>query len=336
MSRSVRTIALTAIAAASMLVGPVPLTQAAAPREAPAGDAVRVATFNVMKSTGAKGRWSWAKRRKKMVRAVASASPDVLLVQEANTQKWRSRRHIEDVAGLLAGIGYRIASTDYDSCTAGCTRGAHIFYNPSRMAPVAPPTGLPAAGMLGISQIAAVDFGGTQDRNAAWAFLAPRGSARTTLYVSVHLPSLKTAHEEALRVAVASQLRPWANSLIASSGLPSVELVIGGDLNSYQARQPNGAQQILANAGLVDAWAAPVRVNANFGTVNYTPKTRKYKGFPPRPYFYKYEPTRIDYVFSSVLPQRHEVVLNLTKKGKFRNKFRASDHNMVMVDLPLR
>ncbi len=46
--------------------------------------------------------------------------------------------------------------------------------------------------------------------------------------------------------------------------------------------------------------------------------------------------TRIDYIFSTATPLRHEVVLKLRRNGKFRNAYRASDHNMVMVDLLLR
>ena len=115
-----------------------------------------------------------------------------------------------------------------------------------------------------------------------------------------------------------------------------MNLVIGGDFNSYQRRQPHGAQQVLADAGLIDGYSAPVKVNGNYSTVNYTPKTRKFKGFPPRPYFYARNTTRIDYIFSSVAPRRHEVVLHLTGNGLFDNAYRASDHNMVMVDLPLR
>ena len=72
------------------------------------------------------------------------------------------------------------------------------------------------------------------------------------------------------------------------------------------------------------------------GTVNYTPKHRKYKGFPPRPLRYQGNPTRIDYVFSTVAPLRHEVVVRLTSRGRFDDRYRASDHNMVMVDLPVR
>ena len=79
-----------------------------------------------------------------------------------------------------------------------------------------------------------------------------------------------------------------------------------------------------------------MKVNGNYSTVNFPPKTSKYKGFPPRPYFYGRDTTRIDYIFATVAPHRHEVVLHLTAKGTFDNAYRASDHNMVLVDLPLR
>jgi endonuclease/exonuclease/phosphatase family metal-dependent hydrolase len=320
-----------------LLPGVSGAAQAAVATSAPAGNAVRVATYNVMKVKGGKGAFEWVNRRGALVNTVASTMPDVLAVQEVNTQLWQGVRHVDDVVGLLAPLGYQIASADYEGCTIGCTRGAHVFFTPQSMH-LTPPTNssVPAAGMTGLSVIAGVPFGLIQDRNASWAFLTPNGSSRTTLYVSVHLPTQKTPQAEALRVAVATRLRPWANELIAQSGLAAVEVVIAGDFNSYQKRQPNGAQQILTNAGMVDGFAAPELVNANYGTVNYTPKTKKFKGFPPAPYFYSRNPTRIDYVFSTVAPLRHEVVLRVTPDGRFDNAYRASDHNMVMVDLPLR
>jgi endonuclease/exonuclease/phosphatase family metal-dependent hydrolase len=336
MYRSVRTLAVAAATAMSLLAGGVTAAQASAPMSVPADDAIRVATYNVMKTTRLAKKWSWSKRRQALVNTVRDSAPDVLLVQEANTQRWGGSTHLEDVRGLLGGLGYQIASSDYTQCTAWCTRGAHVFFNSSRMALTAPLTGAPAAGMAGMSTIAGVDFGGTQDRNVAYAFLTPLGSTRTTLYISTHLPTEKTAEGERLRVAVASALRPWADALIAGSGLGGVHIAIGGDFNSYERRQPYGAQAVLANSGLIDGFVAPVKVNANYSTVNITPKTRKFKGFPPRPYFYKQNTTRIDYIFSTVPAQRHEVVLRLTAKGTFDNRYRASDHNMVLVDLPLR
>jgi endonuclease/exonuclease/phosphatase family metal-dependent hydrolase len=333
---SMRTFAVAAATAMSLLAGGVTAAQASAPTSAPADDAIRVATYNVMKTTRLAKKWSWSKRRQALVNTVRASAPDVLLVQEANLQRWGGATQLDDVRGLLGGLGYQITSTDYTQCTAWCTRGAHIFFNPSRMALVPPLTGAPAAGMAGMSTIAGVDFGGTQDRNVSYAFLAPLGGSRATLFISAHLPTEKTAEGERLRVAVASALRPWADALIAGSGLSGVHITIGGDFNSYERRQPYGAQSVLSNSGLIDAFVAPVKVNANYSTVNYTPKTRKYKGFPPRPYFYKQNTTRIDYIFSTVPAQRHEVVLHLTAKGKFDNNYRASDHNMVLVDLPLR
>jgi endonuclease/exonuclease/phosphatase family metal-dependent hydrolase len=332
----VRNFAVATAATMSLLAGTASVAQANVPSSAPADGAIRVATYNIMKTTRLAAKWSWSKRRLAMVNTVRAAAPDVLAVQEANLQRWGGSTHLDDVRGLLGSLGYQIASTDYSQCTAGCTRGAHIFFNPSRMGLASMPSGARPAGMAGMSTIAQVDFGGTQDRNASYAFLTPVGSSRTTLFISAHLPTQKNAHGERLRVAVASRLRPWADALVAGSGLTGADIVITGDFNSFQRRQPYGAQQVLANSGLIDGFAAPVKVNANYSTVNYTPKTRKYKGFPPRPYYYGRDTTRIDYIFSTAPPLRHEVVLHLTAKGKFDNKYRASDHNMVLVDLPLR
>lgn len=336
MNRTMRTLLVATATVASLLAGTT--SQAAPTRPSAAADEVRVATYNILKVSGsnAKGRWAWSHRRNALVRSVEATRPDVLAVQEANTQIWHGVRHIDDVRRLLAPLGMQITSTDYDGCTPGCTRGAHLFFRTSRMKLATLPSGMAPAGMEALSVIARTGFGGIQDRNASWAFLTPTGSSRTTLYVSVHLPTQKNAHGEHLRRAVAARLKPWAVGLLNRSGLRSAELVIAGDLNSFQRRQPAGAQQILTDAGLIDGFRAPVRANEHYSTVNYTPQTRKYKGFPPRPYYYRSPTTRIDYVFSSVTPRRHEVVLFRTASGRFDNRYRVSDHNMVLVDLPLR
>ncbi len=336
MQRTLRTIAVASVTSIALLAGSA---NAAMPevdyRPPPAGDEVRVATLNVLKVLYVDGKRSWAKRRIRMKHLVAETKPDVLMVQEANTKKWRDTRHIYDVRNRMASLGYEITSTRYNDCTSYCTRGAHIFYNPERMTLVEPPNG-PAAGMLGISQIGKVKFGSVQDRNAAWAFLKPVGSSQVAFYMSVHLPTAKTTHSESLRVAVADKLRPWAEAKIAAAGMEDVEIVIGGDLNSHFKRQPLGAQYELAKDGLIDAWTAPKKKNKHYGTINKTPKTAQYLGFPPRPHYYKDEPTRIDYVFSTVPASRHEVVVHLRDSGRFRKYFKASDHNMVLVDLPLK
>jgi endonuclease/exonuclease/phosphatase family metal-dependent hydrolase len=313
-------------------VRPPPTRQAAAPR------AVRVATYNVCKSTCGKGRYSWLYRRGALLNQVRWTDPDVLNVQEANTTRWRGRQQLTDVRILLARLGYTVANLNL-TCTKRCTRGAHIFYKPARLTlRRLPNRAMSPAGMAGLSTIAGTSFGSYQDRAVSWAFLTPKGSARTSLYVSVHLITQQTSRGESYRRAAARHLRSFATGLIARSGLRGdVPVIVSGDFNSYQRRQPNGAQAIMVHDGFIDGYAAPVRANVNYGTVNYTPKIRKYKGFPPAPYRYgRTSPARIDYVFSTVAPLRHEVVLRLTGSGRFDDRYRASDHNMVLVDLPLK
>jgi endonuclease/exonuclease/phosphatase family metal-dependent hydrolase len=338
---AVAALAVTALVAPAVTAGAAVAPSAAAPtaRTAPASapipGALRVATFNIAKSTIRTRGFHWGVRRVALANVVNATRPDVLMVQEANTQKWKGVRHIDDVIRVMGSVGYQIASTAVDNCNPGCTRGAHVFFNPQRMALAPLPSGMAPAGMTGQSNIAGTWAGGIQERATSWAFLKPRTSSRVTLYVSVHLPTQKTATGEALRLAIANRLVPWATELVAASGLPRADLVIGGDFNSYDKRQPAGAQQVLRSVGLHDGWLAPEKVNANFSTVNITPSTKKYKGFPPRPYSYKSNTTRIDYVFATVPPLRHEVFLRFTSAGKIDNAFRASDHNMVLVDLPL-
>ena len=350
MMRNRRTFGAALLSAASLMALAMPATAvaaAAAPAKAVAAapttvtasaadPIVRMATYNICKKACGKGKHSWAHRRVALVRTVDSVRPDVLAVQEANTQIWNGIRHIDDVVNLLGSVGYQIASTNYESCTLNCTRGAHVFYNPARMHIAALPNPAVAVGMTGLSTIAQTPFGGVQDRAVSWAFLSRNDSGRVAMYVSLHLPTEKNAFSESLRVAIAANLRAWASGIIQASGV-AADLVVAGDFNSYSRRQPFGAQQVLSTAGaLIDGYAAPVKVNANFGTVNMAPKIKKYKGFPPRPYYYATtDPARIDYVFSTVYPARWEVVLRLTANGKFDNAYRASDHNMVVVDLPL-
>lgn len=353
MMRTFRTTAVAALSAVGLLAVAMPAANATTPTvstpaavvrtssptlapTAVSDPVVRVATYNVCKTTCGKGKYRYANRRLALVRIVDDVHPDVLAVQEANTQVWHGTRQIDDVVNLMGSIGYRITSTNY-TCTEGCTRGAHIFYNPSRMHIASLPNPSVAVGMTGLSVIAQTPFGGVQDRAASWAFLSRNGSSKATLYVSVHLPTEKTAFSESLRVAIAAKLRGWADGLIRASGLPSATLVVAGDFNSYDRRQPLGAQTVLASsATLIDGYSAPVRINDHFGTINVTPQIKKYKGFPPKPYYYRTtDPARIDYIFSSVAPLRWEVVLRLQANGKFDNAYRASDHNMVLVDLPL-
>jgi hypothetical protein len=109
-----------------------------------------------------------------------------------------------------------------------------------------------------------------------------------------------------------------------------------GDLNSFAARQPRGAQWVFEQAGFIDSFRAARRINARYPTANYTPLTRQWDGFPPEPQKYARAASRIDYILgrNGVMPLRYEVFLTL-RNGRFDNRFRGSDHNLVLASLAL-
>jgi endonuclease/exonuclease/phosphatase family metal-dependent hydrolase len=341
---------------------------------------ITAATYNVCK-VNCSTKYPWAQRRNAVVRTVAEASPDVLAVQEAPTLPWRATTQWADLTTLLSGVGYQQPS-DRDGCSDGCTRGAHIYFNPTRLRPysILRPSGQPepppqcmvylnnpnlpedlsgrefrdwrtyrcrdflgysptqdvGVGMASQRELTGMGWGPIQDRNVSWAYLQDIATGGVFLAVSVHLPTEKTTKGEDVRQSVARALPGWIDSLNADRGLTGVPALIMGDLNSYATRQPRGAQWILGQAGFVDAFEAPDRVNPRYGTVNYTPRIRKWDGFPPKPFRYANEASRIDYVLgkNGVLPLRHEVVLHL-RGGKFDPDYRGSDHNLVRTQLSL-
>jgi endonuclease/exonuclease/phosphatase family metal-dependent hydrolase len=332
---------LAVLAGAVLMLGAVPQVNAG-PTERPAPEvgALRVATWNVNGNGTchhcANDHFSWNVRRGALVQSVWAASPDVLAVQEASISRTHGVRHIDDLRAILAPIGYSVASDYYLTAPhRGASLGAHIFVKTSRVVLTAPPTGRPASGYALMSQIAGSGFRGAKDRSVAWAFLMGPTPTTPTLLLSVHLPTPKSRAAEAARVAVARRLREWATQLAASAGFPGANLVVAGDFNSFDRRQPSGAQAVLNQEGLVDGFAAPVHVNGQYGTTNYTPSMNRYRGYPPSPPHYTGTPTRIDYIMSTVKPLRYEVFLVLDGSGHFDSRYRASDHNMVMVDLPI-
>ena len=341
---------------------------------------ITAATYNVCK-VNCSTKYPWAQRRNAVVRTIAEAAPDVVAVQEAPTLPWRGTTQWADLTMLLSQAGFQQPS-DRDGCSDGCTRGAHLYFNPTRVRPysIMRPSGQPeppaqcmvylnnpnlpedmsgrefrdwrtyrcrdflgysatqdvGVGMGSQRELTGIGWGPIQDRNVSWAYLQDIATGGVFLAVSVHLPTEKTAKGEDVRQSVARALPGWIDSLNADRGLTGVPVLIMGDLNSYAARQPRGAQWILGQAGYVDAFEAPDRLNARFGTVNYTPRIRKWDGFPPKPFKYAREASRIDYVFATngVVPLRHEVTLHLVG-GKFDPAYRGSDHNLVRTQLSL-
>ena len=341
---------------------------------------ITVATYNVCK-VNCSGRYPWAQRRKAVLRTVEAARPAVLAVQEAPTLRWRRTTQWADLTRLLARAGYRQTS-DRDGCTKGCTRGAHLYFDPERlrMFEVRAPSGMPApppkcmkylqdpdlphkkrgayfddwytyncqdhlgytpyvdmsAGMVSQRALSGQAWGSVQDRNVSWAYLQDIATGGVFMALSLHLPNEKTAHAESLRRRIAASVARWIDEQNGRVGLDGIPVIAMGDLNSFQKRQPRGAQTVFYRSGFVDAFSAGRRINARYPTINVTPLTRRWNGFPPAPPKYAGVASRIDYILvkNAVRPLRYEVFLKL-RKGRFDRRFRGSDHNLVRARLSL-
>lgn len=196
------------------------------------------------------------------------------------------------------------------------------------------PTENLSAGMVSMQKVSGISWGGIQDRNISWAFMRQKATGKTFIALSLQTPNEKTAQGERIRKALATKLPTWVASFTSSLGYPNIPVIIAGDWNSYQARQPNGAQTILAKSGYTDAFDAKDKVNARYATINKNGKiNRRFKGWPPKPYQYNRPGTRIDYVFGKgVSPVRYELFIRTTGSGAFDERYRASDHNPVVTD----
>jgi endonuclease/exonuclease/phosphatase family metal-dependent hydrolase len=343
---------------------------------------ITVATYNVCKVNCQGGRFSWQNRRTAIVRTVVAADPAVLAVQEAPTLPWRGTTQWADLTGLLSRAGYQQTS-EQDGCSQGCTRGAHLYFDPDRIRlfTVTKPSGQPAppeqcqpylgdpdlprrkrgayfsdwyeygceqhlgysatvdtsTGMESQMQLSGQSWGSVQDRNVSWAYLQEIATGAVFMALSVHLPNEKTSRAEFLRQQTAAGIAAWVQRQNAEVGLAGIPVVLMGDLNSFQKRQPRGAQAVFTEAGFVDAFDAPQRINARYPTVNFTPLTRRWNGFPPKPFKYAKVASRIDYIFGGrgVVPLAHEVFLTLRPDGRFDDRYRGSDHNLVRARLSL-
>lgn len=120
---------LATIVAALAVVLPTPAANAAK-RTTTDGPALRVATYNVCKTTCKGGKWSWANRRGNVANILAALNADVIATQETPTLPYNGTTQWADLAGLMRSKGMRIASMA-DGCSDGCTRDSHIYYNPN-------------------------------------------------------------------------------------------------------------------------------------------------------------------------------------------------------------
>jgi endonuclease/exonuclease/phosphatase family metal-dependent hydrolase len=111
-------------------------------------------------------------------------------------------------------------------------------------------------------------------------------------------------------------------------------MILMGDFNSYDNREPKGMLFELAEDGWLDSFNAPTNEYKFFGdayTTSYTGSNRS--GWPKRP-ITSSDPVRIDYVmFKGELlnADAYQVALRLNEDGTFDNNYRGSDHMMVQA-----
>jgi endonuclease/exonuclease/phosphatase family metal-dependent hydrolase len=305
----------------------------ASPTRAASGQTeVTFATYNICKIECASGRFSWPNRRQSMVRNILAADPDVLAVQEADL----GDDHWLDVRRLLRPGGYAIANTDVGDCTGAC--GAHIFYRTSEIELVSI-SGVPTSGMVSQRSLTpGAPWGAIkQDRTLSWALLRDKAGGAEFLAISIHLPNEKSGKGEQVRVAVAGAVSAWVERQAGRLGRPGIPTIVMGDLNSYDNRQPRGAQYVFRQAGFADAEDARARSHVSYSTVNTSTATAEYGGFPPRPPQYQPEGAKLDHIMAAGTPRaaRWEVFLKLRPDGQFDERYRASDHNLVRAVIPI-
>jgi endonuclease/exonuclease/phosphatase family metal-dependent hydrolase len=307
---------------------------------------VTVGTYNVLKANEV-GVPSWQVRRERVQRTLLESGADILALTEVTQHDVGGRTQREDVTQLLAG-NYVPFAPEIDQCVRPrdangqlsgpnpCTHSTSIYLKPDRARQLPSNTGQPASGRILASTVTPNMSAEGGSREVNYAMVQPSVGA-PFLVIAVHLPTQKTATGETDRQAFAAAVTAWAQQVASDAGYPNVAMVLAGDLNSYSARQPKGAQWILAQNGWRDPYQGPVRwkIGGQYATINVTPATRSAQGFPSRPFRYaaKREPTRIDYVllYGALTPIGYATIVKLLPDGRFDPAYQGSDHNMVVA-----
>ena len=300
---------------------------------APAAPSLTFATWNVCKITCDAPAPSWGVRRSRVARVINGSGADVVALNEATSQRHGSRTQWDDIRRLVSSGGFVAPDEQDDRCRlTGCTDGARLLFRSSTVRQLDFGR-IASAGSWSLSSIApGIRYDG--GRQVSWAYLEGRDGTGPFLAVSVHLTNEKTPSGEQHRVEFGRAVTAWANAMNASRGLPGAPVVLLGDLNSFDARQPKGVQRVLREAGWRDAVEAPVRRNADINTVNYSDAGAS--GWPPRPIRSSTRTaSRIDYVIfrGPVRAVSYEVVAYLNAHGTYTRSFQGSDHQMVRARL---
>lgn len=297
-----------------------------------------VATYNICrKSICPKQGGPWAKRKKALVRTIAAADADLLLLQEVDDFDGSN----VEMAGLLAPLGYGYANREERCQPVECSNP--IFYK-TDVFELAGPADAGFAGSVRMAEFSdsALYSGKVKDRPLGFAFLREIASGEPLAAVSMHLtdrfesePKLFAQARNA-RLAQARGLPAWIDRKSSELGLLGAHVVVGGDVNSHPAKEKDGPQSIFSAAGYLHTENAANKRNARFGTINLTAESRKFQGFPPKIRKYYKEGPRIDIIMTRYFDRAvsWEVFVKVKRKLQFDPAYRGSDHNMVRAVLP--
>jgi endonuclease/exonuclease/phosphatase family metal-dependent hydrolase len=296
------------------------------------------ATFNVAKPNNTAVP-PWKKRREAIGRTINESNSDVIGLQEATQirvigEGGEGMTHWQDIQAMSAAAGYVPTTTEVDTCDPNsCIHSAHILYKADKVKQVDLPEGIPSAGQGRLTDI--VDgLRYAKTREFSWAYLEGLNGTGVFLAVSLHLNNEKNARGKKDRELVGGALTKWAEDLNKASGLEGVPMILMGDFNSYDNREPKGMLFELAEDGWLDSFSAPTNEYKFFGdayTTSYTGSNRS--GWPKRP-ITSSDPVRIDYVMYKgefLNADAYQVALRLNEDGTFDNNYRGSDHMMVQA-----
>ena len=296
------------------------------------------ATFNIAKPNNTAVP-AWKKRREAIGRTINESNSDVIGLQEATArmvtgQGGKRMTHWQDVQAMAKAGGYVSTDPEVDTCkSSSCINSAHILFKSDKVKQIDLPGKLPAAGRGRLSDIVK-GLKYAKNREFSWAYLEGLNGTGTFLAVSVHLNNEKNARGKKDRELVGKGFTTWAKKLNKASGLNGVPMILMGDFNSYDNREPKGMLYELAADGWKDSFEAPNNEFKFFGdayTTSYTKGNRS--GWPKRP-IKSGDPVRIDYIMyfgERLHADAYQVALRLKDDGTFDNKYRGSDHMMVQA-----
>jgi endonuclease/exonuclease/phosphatase family metal-dependent hydrolase len=323
-------VALAVVAAMAVAASTLLAPWSPTPAEAAEAPTLTFATWNICKLDCPGAAPSWDVRRERVARVIGASGADVISINEATNNQSGYGTQWEDVQHLAARKGYAAPTIDDDRCQRQCDHTARLLFRTSTAAQLDLGRRATTAGSWPIREIAPA-VSAYPLRQVSWAYLVGTKGGGVFLAVSAHLTNDKSAAGERDRVAFGRAVSSWAARMNAERGLTGAPVILMGDLNSFDERQPRGVQRVLRAAGWTDAHTAPSRRNIDVHTMNYLEG-----GWPARPVTSAGRPAnRLDYIFlrGPVQPRSYEVVTHVDRRGRFKVDYQASDHNMVRATI---